>query len=265
MLINLKLKLKRKQTGMTLVEIMVAVLITGVLMAGMFQIYLSNKRSSRSQDAMAYMNNNARFAMQILQDSVALAGFRADPSHPYTKAFPALSATVGCPSFAAGEYIQNNTNDTSGDTDLFCVRTQSSFIGISNHAGSDMGEMFDCTGVSTDTDNVDRSFVSRFFINNNSLQCQTTNNTTTLIDDVTVANRATDLLYGIDTDNDKVANKYIPGASVTTTEWNNAVAVRLTLTASSNFTLHGDVTFDDATTELTKTYTRTLTLRSKTL
>lgn len=245
---------------MTLIEILIAVVIGLILIAGTMQIYLSNKQSSRSQDAMAYMNNNARYAFNLLQNTVSLAGFRADPSTTNADAFPSVSASLGCPAFGTGDYVIENTN-TAGD--LFCVRMQSPFMGIKNLQANDIAELFDCTAATTDTNNPNRTFITRFFINNNILSCQTSNGTAPLIDDVLIANRNTDLLYGIDTDNDKVANKYINGAAVTSSEWDNVIGLRVTLTAQSNFAIHGDVTSDPATTQITKAYTQTLTLRSR--
>ena len=257
---------KFSQSGMTLVEILIAIVIGMILIAGVMQVYLSNKQSSRSQDALAYVNNNARFAFNILQKTVSMAGFKANPADSTFTAFPAEAAAVGCPAFSIGEYIINNTADTAGNTDLFCLRMQSPLMGMANTAASDMAELFDCTATSTDTDSSNRTFTTRFFINNNTLMCQTSiaGVSVPLIDDIVVANRATDLLYGVDTDNDKVANKYINGPSVTASEWRTVVGVRLTLTAQSSDAIHGNVTANAATTQMTKTYTQTLTLRSRT-
>ncbi len=83
---------KFSQSGLTLIEILIAVVIGLILIAGTMQIYLSNQQSSRSQDAMAYMNNNARYAFNLLQNTVSLAGFRADPSTTNADAFPSVSA-----------------------------------------------------------------------------------------------------------------------------------------------------------------------------
>lgn len=63
------------QRGFSLVEIMVAVTLSLVLMAGVMQIYLSSKQSFRMQEALSRVQENGRFALEFLSRDIRMADF----------------------------------------------------------------------------------------------------------------------------------------------------------------------------------------------
>ena len=65
---------KHLQRGLSLVELMVAVTLSMVLMLGIFQIFSSSKQTSRAQDALARVQENARFALDLLTHDIRMAG-----------------------------------------------------------------------------------------------------------------------------------------------------------------------------------------------
>lgn len=65
----------RKQAGIGLVEIMVALVIGLVLMAGVFQIFQSNRTTYRVAEAMARVQENGRYAMMFLSRDLRMAGY----------------------------------------------------------------------------------------------------------------------------------------------------------------------------------------------
>jgi len=65
----------RRQCGMTLVEIMVALTISIVLLTGVVEIMLSSKQTYRVQEGVARLQENARFASQFLSEDLRMAGF----------------------------------------------------------------------------------------------------------------------------------------------------------------------------------------------
>ena len=64
-----------RQQGFTLVEIMVAVAISLFLLAGILQVMSSNKQTSRYQEAVARIQENARFALMFLGRDFRQAGY----------------------------------------------------------------------------------------------------------------------------------------------------------------------------------------------
>lgn len=67
-------KLKR-EAGMTLIEILIALLITGILTAAMFRIYMNQHESWMIQDSIIEMQQNARAAIDELTRQMRMIGY----------------------------------------------------------------------------------------------------------------------------------------------------------------------------------------------
>ncbi len=65
-----------RQSGMTLVEIMIALGISVVLLAGVLQIFQSSKQSYRLLEANSRVQENGRFAINFVTDDLRMAGYR---------------------------------------------------------------------------------------------------------------------------------------------------------------------------------------------
>ncbi len=61
--------------GLTLVEIMIALVLSLLLSAGAIQVYLSNKISYQTAEALSRIQENGRFAIQFLTKEIRMAGF----------------------------------------------------------------------------------------------------------------------------------------------------------------------------------------------
>ena len=71
--------LPTKQRGLTLVELMVAIVLSLILTAGVIQIFLSNKQTYSFQEAMSRNQENGRYAMEVLARDLRMAGFTGCP------------------------------------------------------------------------------------------------------------------------------------------------------------------------------------------
>ncbi len=65
----------RRQHGLSLVELMVAIAISLILLAGVLQIFLSSKTSYRLLEATSRVQENGRFAIDFLSKDIRMAGF----------------------------------------------------------------------------------------------------------------------------------------------------------------------------------------------
>lgn len=65
----------RHQRGLSLVELMVAIAISLILLAGVLQIFLSSKTSYRLLEATSRVQENGRFAIDFLNKDIRMAGF----------------------------------------------------------------------------------------------------------------------------------------------------------------------------------------------
>ncbi|SCX25116.1 type IV pilus assembly protein PilW [Nitrosomonas eutropha] len=66
----------RSQHGLTLVEMMVAMTIGLVLLGGVITVLTASQQTCRVNEAMARMQENARYAFQLLSRDIRMAGYR---------------------------------------------------------------------------------------------------------------------------------------------------------------------------------------------
>ncbi|GAB4355905.1 MAG: PilW family protein [Methylohalobius crimeensis] len=66
---------RKNQRGISLVEIMVSLVSGLILTAGVIQIYTANKQTYRVNDASARIQENVRFAMELLARDLRMAGY----------------------------------------------------------------------------------------------------------------------------------------------------------------------------------------------
>jgi len=79
---------KKYSQGLSIIEIMVALVISSILMAGVYTIFNNSKKTYILQGEMAELNDNARFIMDELKHVISKAGYAGcQPPQTYTNPF----------------------------------------------------------------------------------------------------------------------------------------------------------------------------------
>ena len=65
----------RRQRGLSLVELMIAITLALIVLTAVLAVFSQNSRSFRQSDAVARMQDSARFALDALARDIAMAGF----------------------------------------------------------------------------------------------------------------------------------------------------------------------------------------------
>lgn len=78
------------QSGFSLVELMIALLLGLLLMSGIIAVYLESKKSFVQDEAISRVQENGRFALRLLTREIAMGGFYAGVTDPM-----AVTAPVG--------------------------------------------------------------------------------------------------------------------------------------------------------------------------
>lgn len=184
---------RHQQQGFTLVEIMVAMTIGLLMMAGILQISLANKESGRLQRNMGFVQENIRTSTQILTSDIRMAGLKTNTTRDLSA--PRLAAIEGG-GFDNDEITiayQSNTDCLGQDTPLAAA-----------------GQL--------------RTAVNRYFTQNLRLMCQGNAVGSTpqpLVDGV----EGLQILFGENTNGDGVTpNRYVSAAQAT---MSRVVAVRI--------------------------------------
>ncbi len=200
-----------RERGFTLVEMMIAMVMGTVLIAGVLSVFLGTKQSYRMGQGMTLMQSTGRALLGFMSRELSMAGF------------PQAS---GIESF-----IPAMTTDGGGsNSDRVAIRYRSTA---------------DCMGNATPVyaDGVQYA-KNMYFIEDNALVCRTLAE-----DDSTLAEAAIiqgvenmQLLYGEDTivaDSVTNATKYVTAGNVS--NWNDVVSVRLGFLVNSQ----GDISTSD--------------------
>lgn len=87
------------QRGLSLIELMVAMVIGLVLILGVTQIFISNQKSYLFQQGQVGNQENSRFTLAVLSQELSKAGYRSKPTTVL-----ALGAGQGC-TFPAGTSV----------------------------------------------------------------------------------------------------------------------------------------------------------------
>lgn len=111
----------KAQRGMTLVEIMIVVVVSFTILAAIFKIFLSAKENMVLQDNLARMQENARVAIQALQEDIRMAGFMGEIQEYWNIDF---ASTQTVPSSITNECF---VDDASSD-----FRWISPFVSVGN-------------------------------------------------------------------------------------------------------------------------------------
>lgn len=79
-------QLRQNQLGMTLIEILIAMLLGAFLLGGVLQIFSNTKQTYRMQEGLSRLQENGRFAMEFISQDLRMAGFFGCLSRNYSAA-----------------------------------------------------------------------------------------------------------------------------------------------------------------------------------
>lgn len=239
------------QRGLSLVEIMVALVVSMVIVIAAASFFIGSSRSRDTQDAASLLMENARFAEQVLTRNIQQVGYQ---NYMWSTAGAAgrrevLVPTDGQPDIrgfnqsAAGSDLDNGEHGRSknrvNDSDTLVIRFQGS--------GADPGDgtMIDCLGrAQPEPESTGDRAYSVFEIRRDSansepeLKCKYKNNSTGKFSSEVIV-RGVEMLqfmYGVDTDTvpDDEVDQWLNAAEVSPTgsttvvrDWKRVKSVRV--------------------------------------
>ena len=143
----------KRHTGFTLLELLIALFLGLLLIAGVIQLYLSSKQAFRSQETNAQIQDDARFVIDTIIRQLHHSGLRNNPKESQGEAFPEveaddLSFPSGWPSaweidFGRGQSIigqdGNNTDGIPQDRLYFRSQAYGEDDTLTNCSGGNLG------------------------------------------------------------------------------------------------------------------------------
>ena len=235
---------QNQQSGFSLIELMVAMLIGLVLIGALIQVFISNKQSYHTANDTSVINDNARYAMAVLSNQLRLSGHQFEPMIGREDNFINQAIGFSDPSasiqFAPGTYLFGAATD-NGNYDTLYMRFQGSSIKPLNVCG---------VSAATKTINTVRYSVKTVTYeigpDTGVLSCNVSNNGAQNFSDHVDMFR---ILYGIDSNNDDVVDKYVSANKVLPenstepvkgSEWEQVVSLKISLLLRSNNRIKGN-------------------------
>jgi type IV pilus assembly protein PilW len=163
--------LHNRQRGLSLIELMVAMLIGVFLILGVTQIFISNQRSYLFQQGQLGNQENGRFALALLSQELLKAGYRSDPKSDMT----ADNSVANC-SFGAGAGV------AAVSATSLCIQYQATNRADVTCQGAALSDA-SRTAIATPYGQVNPKVIERiaFDANTNSITCTTGSSTQQMV------------------------------------------------------------------------------------
>ncbi len=104
---------QRCEKGFTLIEIMIAMVISGIAMAGIYKAFRSQQNTYISQELVADMQQNARASTYVMQTEIRMAGYKGFNST--TLAMGTADAGIITAAPESFSFSMNLNSDTDND------------------------------------------------------------------------------------------------------------------------------------------------------
>ena len=227
---------KTKQTGFSLFELLIAMMIGLFLLTGIATSFVSSKKASVSRDQLSVLEDNGRLALEIISKTIEHAGYT-----PITNAS------------ALPENIISNTSDivsgtcTGGDSNLVNSALFTTSRVTNDNAGGDSiaiaqygdNNLFiDCGGnelpttcrvpdfgsVSASLPSEASTIYSAFFVENNELRCAGSRGST--VQTIATGIENIQYLYGIKNANNNSVERYVNATDINN-QWGSVVSIQV--------------------------------------
>lgn len=220
---------KVRQLGLTLIELMVALAISLLIVIAAASFFLNSSKTRETQEAASLLQDNARYATEILTKSIEQAGYQ---NYAWGSSGASVRREVVAPSdgepdirgynnSAAGTSLNNGSHNSSTNrvnhSDTLIIRYQGS------GASPGDGSMIDCRGEpQPESSNLNDRAYSIFEVRRDSatsepeLRCKYYNSATSVFSAEKIVRgvETFQVMYGVDTDGDSFVDKWLNAAQV---------------------------------------------------
>jgi type IV pilus assembly protein PilW len=240
--------IKKKQSGFTMIELMVAMVIGIFLLGALSILAFDNKRAFTGQNYMAQLQDNERMAATIMTDVIQTAGYYPSPqANTAVTSIPAGSVPAA---MVAGQSLSGATGDS------ITVR----------YATNYRDGVILCSGNDNET-GATNYFGATFSVNaSNQLVCNMTTGNGAAVPYPLVNNVSSlAILYGVNSgSNGNNVDSYMTAAQVTAnTDWPNVMSVQITITFINPLAAATNKQVGQGTEAATIAFTRTVALMNK--
>lgn len=102
--------LRHRQKGFSLVELMIAMVLGLLLMAGVMQVFLASKQTYSTQNALSRVQESGRFAMEFLTSDIRNAGYKGECITPLNNLLNEGSSSYSDDLFDLSQAVSGRAN-----------------------------------------------------------------------------------------------------------------------------------------------------------
>jgi len=229
---------KKTQRGLSLIELLIAMLIGLFLLTGIATSYLSSKNSSNKRDELTKLEDNGRLALEVLSQAIEHTGYTPINAGILNPPFVTDDAQVVSAACGAGNSVEN--------TGIFATRiTKDDVAGdaITVMYNGDNRVFTDCTGselpvscrvappgAAAGSSSVMTRIYNAFYLQGTELRCAGSRDANVQVIADGIEN--IQYLYGLNTTGDDGVDRYVNAANVGAF-WNNVVSVQVAILVRS--------------------------------
>jgi type IV pilus assembly protein PilW len=212
-----------RSSGFTLVELMIALVLGLVVLGGVLTVYMNHSSTARFQSGVMRVQENGRFAVDLLSRSLRMAGYD-DPDVGNSVPNSFIGGTTG----STGTSFTETRLDDDGEP-LFVLKADGDTVSAIYEGGT---EIRDCQGISMDTSpppiTTNQYAIATDADDVSHLICYTADN-----NGQPLAEGVEDMrvLYGLDLGGDGVTERYVSADNVG--NWSQVVSVQVALLVNS--------------------------------
>jgi type IV pilus assembly protein PilW len=216
-MITISLNNKNKQTGLSLIELLIATSIGIFLLSGIATSYISSIKSNSNRDQYSILEDNAKIALEAITNTLEHTGYASVKSIPLENRL--VKNKIGIIDETCGSHqsvLERNIYPTKTTFDNVSGVVE---IGdsITNTYYGDANFFTDCSGgqlpldcrVGTSSDSDTAKIYNTFYLDktNNTLMCAGSRRSTA--EAIAEGIENIQFLYGVDTGDDLIADRYI--------------------------------------------------------
>ena len=229
---------KKRQTGLTLIELLISLVIGLFLLVGITSSYLSSKKNSIQRNEFSMLEDNGRLALEVLKSTIQHAGYSSTNGATITDKFmndSVKSYTCRTVDGVGGVSVKNEALFSSDSTE---DGAESDSIGVAYYGDSILST--DCAGQTlplgcqfTPGANIEASRIyNAFYVDDNEqLLCAGSRADTAQVIADGVENLQ--VLYGVDANGDNSADRYVSHDDVNDL-WGQVVNVQIGVLVKSS-------------------------------
>ena len=226
---------KKTQSGLSLIELLIAMVIGLFLLAGIASSYISSKKTSIQRDQMSLLEDNGRIALETLTKVIHHTGYSTGDK----SLLPFITKTADVTSVACSDGSQSVVNTGLFTADRI-VKDDSASDSIGVIFYGDNNLFKDCVG--SELPVACRTSPSKvynsFYVSNGNLECVGSRVNKAYVIAEGVEN--IQFLYGVDTNGDDLVDRYMKATDLAlaavgnATIWKSIISVQVAILVRSS-------------------------------